>query len=207
MVANLRDDGLEAPPPQQLFVSAAQAGYGGQTLLVRSSGVDRAALLRSLRALVRQADARTPLSDVRTLGEIAGDSLARRRLTATLASLFALLALVVTLAGVVGTVAFSVGERTRELGLRVALGAERPSILALVLRQSLMPAVVGLAIGLLGTLGAGRLLEGLLWGVRPHDPATLFLVALGFLGAAAFASWLPARRAAAVDPVRALNEP
>ena len=207
VVGNLRDDGLEAPPPQQVYVSSAQAPYGGQTLLVRSSGVDRDALLRSLRALVHEADARTPLSDVHSLGEIAGESLARRRLTATLAALFALLALVVTLAGVVGTVGFSVAERTRELGLRVALGAERQSLLALVLRQSLVPAFFGVGIGVLVTLGAGRLLEGLLWGVEPHDPPTLFLVAIGFLGAAAFASWLPARSAAAVDPRRALNEP
>jgi hypothetical protein len=207
VIGNLRDDGLEAPPPQQLYVPAAQTSYGGETLLVKSTGVERAALLRSLRRLVHEADPRTPLSDVRTLEQIAGESLARRRLTATLAGLLALLALLVTLAGVIGVVAFSVGERTRELGLRVALGAERGGILGMVLRQSLVADLLGLAIGMLVTLGAGRLLEGLLWGVKPHDPKTLLLVAVAFLGAATFASWLPARRAAEVDPVRALNEP
>ena len=128
-----------------------------------------------------------------------------RTLTATLLGLFGLLALVITAAGIAGVVAFSVNQRTQEFGIRMALGAGRGSVLAMVLRQGLTLVLIGLAIGLAGALVLTRVLTTLLFGIEPTDGVTFVAVSMVLVAVAAIACFVPARRAATVDPMVALR--
>jgi len=133
-------------------------------------------------------------------------SIERERILSVLLGAFSLVALVLGAVGVYGVIAFSVGRRTREIGLRMAMGARPGSVLTLVVRQGLALGALGIGLGLVGALAAGRVLEGFLYGVSGSDPLTLAGVALTVLLVVMVASWLPARRAAGVDPLVALRE-
>jgi putative ABC transport system permease protein len=204
VVGDIHHAGLDADPPDLAYLPAEQASYGGQDLLIRTSG-EPLAIAERVKGLIHAAEPATPVSDVRTLVEIRDDSLAQRRLSAVLVLLFSALALVVTLAGVIGVVAYSVSERRREISIRMALGAERRTVLSMVLSQGLVLTLAGLALGLAASLAVGRVLAGQLWGITPTDPATLLAVSLFFLAAAWLATYVPARRAATVDPVTILH--
>ena len=130
---------------------------------------------------------------------------ASRRFSTELLGAFAGLALALAAIGIYGVMAFVVGQRTREIGIRIALGAHPGGVVALVLRQALTLAVAGVAIGAMAALAATRLLGGLLFEIRPTDPATYTLIAVLLTATAALAAWRPARRAAAVDPIAALR--
>jgi putative ABC transport system permease protein len=204
VVGDVRDAGLETEPAAEIYAAAYQSGFFGEHLLVRSTG-DPFQLARRIVGFVHDVDPNLPVEDIQTLETIRRNSLAPRRLTTALLTIFAAIALVVTTAGIVGVTAFSVSQRRHEIGVRMALGADRARVLRLIAGESLCFVIVGLAVGFAGTLAFGSLMRGLVWGITPTDPTTLLAVSVLFLIVAALASVLPARRATLVDPVIALR--
>jgi len=155
--------------------------------------------------LVYSVDPNQPVSRVKTLEQLMDQSLAPPRLTSTLLGGFALLALIITAAGIMGVMAISVSQRTKEIGIRMALGASQGSVLRLVLRQGLTLIVVGLAFGVGLALSGMKLMQGLLFGIEPSDPLTLVGVTVLLVTVAALSCYGPARRATSVDPLTALR--
>jgi predicted permease len=208
VVGHAKQEGLDADARVQLYLPFAQSPTGQLAVAVRAAGGaagDPERLLPLLRAAVREVDRDLPLADVRTLESRVDASVGPRRLSALLLGGFATLALVMASLGLYGVMAYAVAQRTRELGVRLALGAARGNVLGLVLRQGLTLALAGGAVGLAGALALSRLLQSQLYGVRAADPATLAGVVL-LLGAVAFvAALVPARRATRVDPAVALR--
>ncbi len=193
--------GLEMTAPATLYT----IGYGQGTLLLRSAA-DPGQLTGSLRAAVAAVNPEFALGRVRTMTEIVSDSLARRKFALLLMTLFAAVGAALAAVGIYGVVSYSVASRVREMGLRMALGAQRGQLLRMVLRESGLRTLAGLAIGLAGAFASSRLLANLLYGTSPHDPVALFsaCAALGLISLAA--AWIPARRATRVDPMIALRE-
>jgi putative ABC transport system permease protein len=173
-------------------------------VLVRTRAEPTAAL-SLLRRAVHAIDPEQPIDRIRTLAEVRADSVASPRLTATLLGIFALVALVITAAGIGGVLALSVSQRTTEIGVRMAMGAERGAVMRMVLEQGLGLVLAGLGLGLAGALALSRLVERLLFGVPPTDPLTYASVAAVLLATAGVACLMPARRAASVDPMAALR--
>lgn len=165
------------------------------------AGVAAAALRRA----IVESDARMRTVDVSAMSDVVSQSLLWRRFQTTLMSAFAAIALALTVVGIYGVVAYSVAQRVHEIGVRMALGARPSSVVALVVAQGLRPVAIGLAIGLAAALAASRVIAGMLFGVSPHDPAALLSVAVVLVGVAVLASYVPARRAARVDPLAALR--
>ena len=174
------------------------------TLLARTSG-DPGRLAEGLRRTIRGMDANIPLYNVRTLAEYKRLKLADRMNGASILGGFGALALLLASVGVYGVMAFSVMQRTREIGIRVALGAGRGSVVALFVRRAMRLTLVGVAIGLALSLGVSRLMQGMLFGLTPTDGLTFAAVAALLAGVATLASWLPARAAARVEPLQALR--
>jgi ABC-type antimicrobial peptide transport system permease subunit len=155
--------------------------------------------------LVRRLDAGLPVYRVATLDAHQDEVLGAERSLATLVGLFALMAVLLAAVGLYGSLSYAVSRRTRELGIRMAVGAAARDVRMLVLRQGLWLAAAGTALGLAGALAVTRLIRGFLFGVSPTDPATLAAVAVLLLGVAAAASYVPAARATRVDPMEALR--
>ena len=174
------------------------------TLVVRGTG-DPRALIGPVRASVHETDPNLPLAAIRPLTEVVAGALATARLAGTLVGLFAALALLLAMVGLFGVLAWLVTRRTREIGVRLAIGADPRAVHRLVLGQGMRLAGLGLVSGLLLSLAASRLLSGLLVGVRPTDPGVAGAAAAILLAAAFVAADLPARRAARIDPSRALR--
>ncbi len=162
-------------------------------------------MIDEIKAVVQGIDPDQPVDQFRSLADVRRASLTPPRLTAMLLGLFAALALVITATGIAGVVAYSVSQRTQEFGIRMALGAGRGTVLAMVLRQGLRFVAIGLAIGTVGALLLTRLMRTLLFGVEPTDVLTFSSVALVLVAVAVFACLIPARRAASVDPLVALR--
>jgi ABC-type antimicrobial peptide transport system permease subunit len=155
---------------------------------------------------VRAQDPTLPIIKLRTMDQVFSDSAARPRFLAELLGIFAALALALAAIGTYGILSYSVTERTKEIGIHMALGATRGSVLGMVLGQGMRLTVVGLVAGLVGSFGLTRLLQAQLFNVKPTDPATLTVVA-GFIAAVAFAAcYIPAQRATRVDPIITLRE-
>jgi putative ABC transport system permease protein len=150
-------------------------------------------------------DPNQPVSDVRTMDEVLSESVAQPRFQATLLGLFAGLALVLATVGVYGVMSYSVGQRTREMGIRLVLGASPGGLLAMVIRQGLRLALIGLALGLAGSLALSRVLGTLLFEIQPTDPLTFAAVGALLIGVALLACYIPARRASHVAPMTALR--
>lgn len=205
VAADVRLFGLDQDATAQVYTTLRQQRnpLAGR-VLVRTIGTtaDAAAAIREA---VRAVDPEMPIENVATLEELRAQSLATPRLTAALIGIFAALALVVTITGITGVMATTVSHRTQEFGVRMALGARRPQVLAMILRQGLTLVAAGLAAGLAGSLLAGRTLAAYLYATAPHDPVTLALVGLGLLAAGALACLGPAWRATTVDPLVALR--
>ncbi|MCW5558827.1 MAG: FtsX-like permease family protein, partial [Verrucomicrobiae bacterium] len=174
-------------------------------LLVRTHA-EPVALLGAIRGEVQKIDRALPLYNVGTVQGLIDSTLAVRRFALWLLALFAGTALVLALAGIYSVTSFGVAQRTREIGIRVALGAARADVLRLILGQGAKLAALGVGIGLAGALALTHSLKTLLYGVSPTDPATFAVVAALLLATALLACWLPARRAARVDPVAALRD-
>lgn len=204
VVGDVRERGLGEDPPREVYLPFALQPLRDLRILVRTSGAPMA-LAPRLRELVHELDSVQPVTDVRSLSSLRNESLAAPRLVTLLLGFFAVLALVLTCTGLTGVVAFSVSQRVRELGIRLALGAEPSSVLGLVLRQGMRLVLAGLLLGTAGALGLSSLMEGLLFGVEPTDPLTLVGVVLLLGGTGAVACLLPALRAARTDPAIALR--
>lgn len=203
VVGDVRDFGLDHPVSGEIYASIAQAPQSG-TLVVRSVA-DPRSLAQGITRAVHDVDSQTAISHVTTLEEARYESLARPRLTASLLGIFAALALVIATAGIGGIMALTVSQRVREIGIRIALGAQPSNVLRMILGQGLLLALAGVGIGLAGALALTGLVKSLLFEVTPTDPVTFGGVAFVLIAAAAIASYLPARRAAAVDPIEALR--
>jgi putative ABC transport system permease protein len=172
--------------------------------VVRTAG-DPHALFNSIRRMVREIDAAIPVLDLRSVDETVDLSVATRRFNTMLLGAFAVLALVLAAVGLYGLMAYTVLQRTREIGIRLAIGATPVDVLQLVVGQAARIAGVGVVIGLAGALGLTRIMRTLLFDVSPLDPPTFAVAAVLLLGIAALASYLPARRAARIDPQSAIR--
>jgi putative ABC transport system permease protein len=205
IVGDVRQFGLAVPTVAQIYIPLSQSpfNFAGQ-VLVRTVD-DPARFEAMLRQTVHAVDPNQPVEAVRTLDDLRAEALAAPRLTATLLAVFAGLALLMTLAGIGGVIATSVTSRTREFGVRMALGAGQETVLAMVLRQGLTLVAIGLALGLGGALAMSRVLTAYLYQTTPYDPIVIVLVAAAFLTAGAIACLGPARRATMVDPLIALR--
>jgi predicted permease len=204
VAGDVRQHGLAETPSDQVYVALAQFPALSGTLLARSAG-SPFALSRAIREAVASIDPEQPVDRFRSLEQVRSNALASPRLTATLLALFAALALGVTSAGIAGVMAFTVGERTREFGIRMALGARPGSVLGLVLRQSMKLVAAGLALGLILAHLLARLMTGLLFEVNATDPPTFLAMSAVLAAVALLASFLPARHATAVDPMIAVR--
>ena len=174
-------------------------------LVVRTTTVDSPAVAPGIKAQVRAVNPEQPVSQIRTMEQVLSESLARRKFSLVLIGIFAALSVLLAAIGVAGGMAFLVSQSKQEMGIRMALGAQRNDVFALVLGQGLRMASLGLLIGLAGAFSLTRLLAGMLYGVKPGDPLTFMLVSAFLMGIALLACWLPARSATRVDPMVALR--
>jgi predicted permease len=195
---------LTEPPAPIAYVPLAQNHESGMSLYVRTAG-DPAALVAPVRAAVRSREPNLPMPEVQPLTHSIGSSLYLARMGAALLGVFGGLALVLSAIGVYGVMAFSVSRRTREIGVRMALGAHRRDVLRLVLADGLRLVGLGALIGLAGALAGGRSLQSFLYGIRAVDAPTFAVVPLLLAAVALVACLVPARRAASVDPLVALR--
>ena len=192
-------------PHSQWHRSLGNAGLvRAMTIVVKTDG-NPAALSPAVRNVIRGLDANLPVADVRPMTDVVGSAMSTPRFTSVLLSIFALLALVLSAIGIYGVLSYLVSRRTREIGIRVAIGAGRAQVLKMVLGSGVSLSLAGIAIGLVLAFGVTRVLGGLLHGVTPADPATFAAVAAALVGVAALASAVPAWRASRVDPVVALK--
>jgi len=204
IVANARIESLEDAQVPEVYTSLYQRGAHHLAIFLRGH-LDTAAIPDEVREQVQSVDPTLPVFGAQTLSETVSASLSQRRFSMEIVALFALTALLLTGLGIYGVISYIVSERTHEIGIRLALGAERRSILQMVLRQGLGLAIAGAAVGLVGAVVVSHLMTGLLYGVRPTDPLTFAGVALFLIAVALLACYIPARRAIRVDPLVALR--
>ena len=204
VVGDVRHYALDSEPSDELYIPFSQLPIREGTFLVRTSA-DPAAMARRIGEEVLAIDPGQPIANVQTLEEVRGEALASPRLTTTLLLLFALLAMCITAAGLGGVIAFSVSQRTQEIGVRMALGAGRGEVLGMVLVEGLKLVGLGLALGIGAAIVLTRLMSGLLFHVEATDPLTFAAMAGVLALIAAGACMAPARRASSVDPMVALR--
>ncbi|HZU27549.1 MAG TPA: ABC transporter permease [Bryobacteraceae bacterium] len=205
VVGDTKYESMREEVPYEVFVPVAQQDFAnGGTVYVRAAG-DPVRLFDALRTAVRGVDASVPLDDMRTVRKQMDISLLTERLLATLSSVFGCLATLLAALGLYGVMAFIVARRTREIGIRMALGARDGSVIWMVMRETLTLAGIGVALGLAAASAATRLIQAQLFGVQPTDLLTMAAAALGIAAVAAVAGYIPARRATAIDPVTALR--
>ncbi len=205
VVGDMRREGLDIEPRPSVYYPFLQGTPGDMTLVIRVSGEARS-LEKPVRAEIAAMDCSLPVLSVETLESRLAESTADRRYPMLLLSLLAGLALVLSAVGLYGVLAYIVGQRSREIGLRRALGATGAMIARLVLGEGFRFVGIGIAVGLVASLATTRYLGKLLYGVSPGDPLTLILVASVLLAVAGLATWLPARRALRIDPAMTLRE-
>jgi predicted permease len=208
IVRDVRQYGLDQDPDPQVFVDARQLPPGNPTphFAMRVDG-DPAGYVSSVREAVRQIDSSAVLDNVATMQQVVSNALSRPRLFAALAAAFAIAGAFLAALGVYGVTAYAVTERTRELAVRLALGARPRELLLLVVRQGVAWTVVGLCLGVAGSVAVSRYLQGVLFGITPLDPTTFAVVSASFLMVAIVATLIPARRITRVDPLVALRMP
>jgi putative ABC transport system permease protein len=204
VVGDTKSVTLQAPPRPTVYVPMTEA-FGGSSLawIVKADGVGNFAV--QLRSIIDGLDPGQRIRRLRTMNEIVTGTSATSRFNATLFGSFAGIALVLAALGVYGVLSFLVEQRRQEIGTRMALGASRSAVLVIFLRQGLTLTIVGLLIGVAGALVVSRWVSSLLFGVRPTDPVSFATVALLLLAVACVASYVPARRAAAIDPMTAMR--
>ena len=207
IVGDIRQSGLDVPASPEIYVPLDQVAVpfmGPHNLVVRADG-DPRARAAAVRRAVWDVDPDQPVSDVRAMSEILDAEVANRDLQLTLIGAFALLALVLAAVGLYGTLSYTVSQSTNEIGLRMALGAEQRTVVGAVVREALVTAAVGIGMGLVAAFALTRLIASFLYGVSPTDPWTAVAVAGLLLAVTVLAAFVPARRAAGVDPVTALR--
>jgi len=204
VVGDVRSTTLNQESPAMYFASAARV-WPLMDVVVRAEG-EPEALLPAIRQKVHELDGQLPLANIRTMESWVSNTAAQPRLNAQLLAVFAAVALLIAAIGIYGVLAYSVNQRTREIGLRMALGAQQSGVLRLVVGEGMLVGVAGIGIGLVAALALSRTLSSLLFEVPPRDPATFAGVAVALMVVALVACAIPARRASHVDPMIALRE-
>jgi putative ABC transport system permease protein len=205
VVGDVRHESLDASSGPEYYVPFTQAPAAFMSLVLKSSTDQPSSLAPSLREAIKQSDKDQYVAAIQPMTNLVSESVARRRFNALLTGLFAVVALVLASIGIFGVLNYSVAQRTQEMGLRVALGAQTRDVLRLVLGQGVRLILVGLALGLLASFALTRLLAGMLFGVTATDPMTFVAVSFFLAGVALLACYIPARRATRVDPLVALR--
>ncbi len=202
---DMKSDSLREPAPPTYYLPVFREPTEMQLSFALRTEGDPGSLMANIHAAVRETDAALQARDMRTMNDVVNKSVHQERVLAQLGGFFSLFALSLACLGLYGVLSFSVVQRTREIGVRVALGAQRRDVFSMVVGQGLKLTLLGLTLGLIAAMAATRLVASLLYGVTVTDPLTLIGGSLLMLTVAAFASWLPARRAAKVDPMAALR--
>ena len=205
VVADVKQYGVDQQGLPQFYDSFYQKPFNSPNFVIRTDGPALAPMLQALRPAVFAVDKDQPVSSIRPLAAVIADGISRQRFTATLLGLFAAIALLIAAVGIYGVMSYTVSQRTNELGVRLALGAQPLGVLGLVLRQGMGIVGLGLLLGAAGALALGRVVESLLFQTSVRDPLVFAGIAAAFALIALLACWLPARRAAKVDPMVALR--
>lgn len=221
VVDDMRQGRLDQEPTPQFFVDYRQVlaltqarqmpvsqqerlAFGFLSFVVRTDG-DPARLMATMRSLIGRVDSNVGIDALLPMEQLVASSLTRQRFYAAVMGVFAAIAVLLSAVGVYGVLAYAVGQRTREFGVRTALGARSRDVLAMVLRQGLLLTSIGIGIGLAGAIALTRYIEGMLYDVKPLDPLTYVAVVVLFATVTSIASYLPARRATRIDPMTALR--
>jgi len=204
VVRDTKSAGLNADSDPAYYIPATQAPLQDMTILVRSKG-DPLALVPALRNAVWAIDPNQPIATINTMAKIVADSVAQPRLNMLLMGLFGSLALILAAVGIYGLLSYAVTQRTQEIGIRMALGAQFKDVLTLILKQGMILTLIGEAIGLMGAFALARLIRSLLFGVTPNDTMTFVSVSIVLTFIALLACYLPARRATKIDPLVSLR--
>jgi putative ABC transport system permease protein len=204
VVANVHSNELREAPTAELYFSSGQDLWPGMSLVVRSS-VEPSSLAASVRQAVNEVDRSVPVADVKTMDHIVSESITQPRFNLFLLGLFGAVAMILSAAGIYGVTAYTVTQRTHELGIRIALGAQVGDVLKMILGQGMLVIGIGLVIGLAAAFALMRLLRSLLFGVGENDPLTFVAITVGLILVALIACYIPARRATKVDPLVALR--
>jgi ABC-type antimicrobial peptide transport system permease subunit len=214
VVEDVRENGVHQKSPEIVYWPSIGAHVFGPpplnairtvTFVVRSDRAGTESFLNQVRQAVWSVNASLPVASVRTMQEVYGESLARTSFTLVMLAIAGVMALVLGVIGLYGVISYAVSQRRREIGIRLALGAEPNELRTMFVLQGLTLAGVGVALGLAAAVGLMRLMKSLLFGISPFDPLTYAAVPVFLVAAAMLASYLPARRASAVDPVEALR--
>ena len=210
VVGDVTHNGLTAEIKRKFYIPLAQWNLASGNLptslrLVVKASRDPVSLARPVRNVIRELDPALAVADIQTVDEIRSAAVAQPRFTVVLMGTFSLAAILLALVGIYGVISYGVTQRTQEIGIRMALGAEQESVVGMMVKRGLTMTVVGLAVGLAAAFGLTRFLSSLLYGVSPQDLPTFATVAVGFGLVALAATYLPSRRAARVDPAHALK--
>jgi ABC-type antimicrobial peptide transport system permease subunit len=205
VVDDIHRNGLDTPVEPEMYVSYIQRPERRLNVVIRTEARDASQLTQAARAQVKAFDPTQIIWRAQTLEQLLGTSVAPRKFNMLLLGIFAGVALLLAAVGLYGVMSYSVSWRTQEIGIRMALGANRADVLRLVVRQGMTMTVIGLAVGLAGAFALSRVLRGMLYGVSPTDPLTFTGVSLVLLIVALLACLIPARRATHVDPIIALR--
>jgi predicted lysophospholipase L1 biosynthesis ABC-type transport system permease subunit len=205
VVGDVREYGPATPVPPTLYLAHAQWPLDFVSVVAKSRG-EPSALVEPMRGILRDLDPDVPMFSVRSMPQIVANAVAQPRLYTVLIVCFAGTAMLLAAIGLYGVLAYAVGQRTREIGIRLALGARRMEVMRMVMSQAGRLVVAGVALGLVAAALASRLLRAQLFEVAPTDTATYVLVATGLLIVSLLASWIPARRASRIDPMTALRQ-
>jgi ABC-type antimicrobial peptide transport system permease subunit len=207
VVGATRNRGLDQEPAPEMFISSFQVpGWNNQMFLMVRTEADPRAVLGSIRAAVKAIDPDQPIYAVRTIEETYQQTQMARRLSVVVFTLFGGVALLIAVVGLYGVVSYATAQRTREIGVRVALGAARSAVTGLFVRQAMVPVLVGAGIGLIAAWAIGLMMASLLFQVKPGDVVTLAGAAFVLIGAGVVASFVPAFGASRVDPVTTLRQ-
>jgi predicted permease len=213
VVENVHDDGADQKPPATVYWPTMMTNFWGDSTFVqrravyaiRSNRAGSDSFIKEIRQAVWSANADLPLARIRTMDEVYRGSMARSSFTLVMLAIAGGMALLLGIVGIYGVISYSVSQRTREIGIRIALGAQQRALRAMVVRHGVLLAAIGVALGLTGAVALTRLMSSFLFEISPVDPVTYGAVSAGLLAAAAAASYVPAHRASAVNPTEALR--
>jgi putative ABC transport system permease protein len=205
VAGDVRHFGLDSEAQREFYVPYSQSAWPVMTLVAKTAG-DPALWQSAVTGIVKRVDPALPVARVQPMDRVILASVDWRQTPMKLLTVFAIIGLLLASVGVYGVLAYFVSQRTREIGIRAALGATRRQIAAMVIRQSMLPIAAGVLVGVGGSIASGRILQELLYQVRPGDPQVIAAIVALLAGVGLLASWLPARRAASIDPVIALKD-